>query len=193
MSRKKLVYTVDDDCRPAVGPDGNLVNAVKEHARNLLSPAIPYFFNTVYDPCVSEHSKNNRSYCNTRPRRTGRIKTLQTLRCCFAGRALPPRHPLSASLQLPDQLTDRPTNQPTNQPTNKHTHTHTSYREGSDFVRGYPYSLRQGVATAVSHGLWLHNYDYDAPTQLLKVLLVLLVLLAVLALLYHVPLLWRLL
>jgi len=43
------------------------------------------------------------------------------------------------------------------------------YREGSDFVRGYPYSLRKGVATAVSHGLWLHNYDYDAPTQLLKV------------------------
>ena len=52
MSRKKLVYTVDDDCRPAVGPDGNLVNAVKEHARNLLSPAIPYFFSTVHDPCV---------------------------------------------------------------------------------------------------------------------------------------------
>ena len=52
VSRKKLVFTVDDDCRPAVGPDGNLVNAVKEHARNLLSPAVPYFFNTVHDPCV---------------------------------------------------------------------------------------------------------------------------------------------
>jgi hypothetical protein len=43
------------------------------------------------------------------------------------------------------------------------------YRGGSDFVRGFPYSLRAGVATAVSHGLWLYNYDYDAPTQLLKV------------------------
>lgn len=43
------------------------------------------------------------------------------------------------------------------------------YRGGSDFVRGFPYSMRAGVSTAVSHGLWMHNYDYDAPTQLLKV------------------------
>ena len=87
------MYTIDDDCLPAVGPDGQLVNPMEGHARNLLSPATPYFFNTVYDP----------------------------------------------------------------------------YRDGSDFVRGYPYSLRRGVTTAVSHGLWLNNYDYDAPTQLLKV------------------------
>ena len=46
----------------------------QEHARNLLSPSTPYFFNTVYDP----------------------------------------------------------------------------YRDGSDFVRGFPYSLRSGVATAVN-------------------------------------------
>ena len=94
VSKKKLVYTVDDDCRPAVGPDGKTpIDAVAEHARNLLSPATPFFYNTVYDP----------------------------------------------------------------------------YRSGSDFVRGFPYSLRAGVATAVSHGLWMNNYDYDAPTQLLKV------------------------
>ena len=43
------------------------------------------------------------------------------------------------------------------------------YQSGSDFVRGYPFSLRQGVPTAVSHGLWLNAPDYDAPTQLLKV------------------------
>ena len=43
------------------------------------------------------------------------------------------------------------------------------YQQCVDFVRGYPYSLRQGVQTAVSHGLWLNMYDYDAPTQLLKV------------------------
>jgi reversibly glycosylated polypeptide/UDP-arabinopyranose mutase len=42
------------------------------------------------------------------------------------------------------------------------------YRGGSDFVRGYPYSLRTGVRTAISHGLWLNVPDYDAPTQLLK-------------------------
>lgn len=40
--------------------------------------------------------------------------------------------------------------------------------EGSDFVRGYPFSLREGVPTAVSHGLWLNIPDYDAPTQMVK-------------------------
>jgi hypothetical protein len=32
----------------------------------------------------------------------------------------------------------------------------------------YPYSLRGGVPTVISHGLWLNAPDYDAPTQLLK-------------------------
>jgi reversibly glycosylated polypeptide/UDP-arabinopyranose mutase len=43
------------------------------------------------------------------------------------------------------------------------------YHPGTDFVRGYPYSLREGVPTVISHGLWLHAPDYDAPTQLLKI------------------------
>ena len=42
------------------------------------------------------------------------------------------------------------------------------YHPGTDFVRGYPYSMRNGVPTVISHGLWLHAPDYDAPTQLLK-------------------------
>ncbi|KAM4107696.1 hypothetical protein ACB094_04G165900 [Castanea mollissima] len=42
------------------------------------------------------------------------------------------------------------------------------YRDGADFVRGYPFSLREGVSTAISHGLWLNTSDYDAPTQLVK-------------------------
>jgi reversibly glycosylated polypeptide / UDP-arabinopyranose mutase len=42
------------------------------------------------------------------------------------------------------------------------------YREGADFVRGYPFSMREGVKTAVSHGLWLNIPDYDAPTQMVK-------------------------
>lgn len=42
------------------------------------------------------------------------------------------------------------------------------YRDGADFVRGYPFSLREGVPTAVSHGLWLSIPDYDAPTQRVK-------------------------
>jgi Reversibly glycosylated polypeptide len=42
------------------------------------------------------------------------------------------------------------------------------FAEGADFVRGYPFSLREGVPTAVSHGLWLNVPDYDAPTQMVK-------------------------
>jgi reversibly glycosylated polypeptide/UDP-arabinopyranose mutase len=42
------------------------------------------------------------------------------------------------------------------------------YAPGADFVRGYPFSMREGVPTAVSHGLWLNIPDYDAPTQLVK-------------------------
>jgi reversibly glycosylated polypeptide/UDP-arabinopyranose mutase len=41
------------------------------------------------------------------------------------------------------------------------------YREGTDFVRGYPFSLREGAPTAISHGLWLNIPDYDAPTQVI--------------------------
>ncbi|KAK3441360.1 hypothetical protein EUGRSUZ_B01380 [Eucalyptus grandis] len=42
------------------------------------------------------------------------------------------------------------------------------YCKGADFVRGYPFSLRTGVACALSCGLWLNLADYDAPTQALK-------------------------
>ncbi|OVA01666.1 Reversibly glycosylated polypeptide family [Macleaya cordata] len=42
------------------------------------------------------------------------------------------------------------------------------YRKGVDFVRGYPFSLRNGVKCALSCGLWLNLADYDAPTQALK-------------------------
>ncbi|KAK9995347.1 hypothetical protein SO802_020033 [Lithocarpus litseifolius] len=42
------------------------------------------------------------------------------------------------------------------------------YRDGADFIHGYPFSLREGVSTAISHGLWLNIPDYDAPTQLVK-------------------------
>lgn len=42
------------------------------------------------------------------------------------------------------------------------------FREGTDFVRGYPFSMRDGVPCALSCGLWLNLADYDAPTQALK-------------------------
>ena len=92
-SRKKFIYSIDDDCLPALDASGQLINALSIHIRNLMTNSTPFFFNTLYDP----------------------------------------------------------------------------YREGSDFVRGYPYSMRVGVPTAISHGIWLNAPDYDAPTQLLKV------------------------
>ncbi|XP_042510973.1 probable UDP-arabinopyranose mutase 5 isoform X2 [Macadamia integrifolia] len=42
------------------------------------------------------------------------------------------------------------------------------FQKGADFVRGYPFSLRNGVKCALSSGLWLNLADYDAPTQALK-------------------------
>lgn len=42
------------------------------------------------------------------------------------------------------------------------------FQKGADFVRGYPFSLRNGVECGVSCGLWLNMADLDAPTQVLK-------------------------
>ena len=76
MSRKKYIYTIDDDCFVAKTPSGEDINALEQHIKNLLTPSTPFFFNTLYDP----------------------------------------------------------------------------YTPGSDFVRGYPFSMREGAPTAVSHG-----------------------------------------
>jgi len=92
VSKKKYIFSLDDDCLPAKDPSGNLGNALEHHLINLKTPSTPFFFNTLYDP----------------------------------------------------------------------------YRKGSDFVRGYPFSLRQGVPCAISCGLWLNFPDYDAPTQIRK-------------------------
>lgn len=92
VSKKRYIYTIDDDCFVAKNPSGEDINALQQHIENLLTPSTPLFFNTLYDP----------------------------------------------------------------------------YREGADFVRGYPFGLREGVPTAVSHGLWLNIPDYDAPTQMVK-------------------------
>ncbi|KAG5405588.1 hypothetical protein IGI04_011707 [Brassica rapa subsp. trilocularis] len=92
VSKKKYIYTIDDDCFVAKDPSGKEINALEQHIKNLLTPSTPHFFNTLYDP----------------------------------------------------------------------------YGDGADFVRGYPFSMREGAITAVSHGLWLNIPDYDAPTQLVK-------------------------
>jgi reversibly glycosylated polypeptide/UDP-arabinopyranose mutase len=94
VSKKKYIFTIDDDCFVANDPTGAPINVLAQHIKNLLSPSTPFFFNTLYDP----------------------------------------------------------------------------YREGADFVRGYPFSLREGVTTAISHGLWLNIPDYDAPTQVSRFL-----------------------
>ncbi|CAA7051043.1 unnamed protein product [Microthlaspi erraticum] len=92
VSKKKYIFTIDDDCFVAKDPSGKEINALEQHIKNLLTPSTPHFFNTLYDP----------------------------------------------------------------------------YGDGADFVRGYPFSMREGAITAVSHGLWLNIPDYDAPTQLVK-------------------------
>lgn len=81
LSKKRYIFTIDDDCRPAYDSRGRKINPLAFHYRNLKTPSTPYMFNTLYDP----------------------------------------------------------------------------YQEGSDFVRGYPYSLRGGVPTGVSHGLWMNQ------------------------------------
>ena len=85
VSKKKYIYTIDDDCFVAKTPSGENINALEQHIRNLLTPSTPRFFNTLYDP----------------------------------------------------------------------------FAEGADFVRGYPFSWREGSPTAVSHGDHLLYSDHQ--------------------------------
>ncbi|OAY84161.1 Alpha-1,4-glucan-protein synthase (UDP-forming) [Ananas comosus] len=50
VSKKKYIYTIDDDCFVAKDPSGMEINALEQHIKNLLSPSTPFFFNTLYDP-----------------------------------------------------------------------------------------------------------------------------------------------
>ena len=92
MSKKRYIFTIDDDCFVASKPTGERINALQQHIRNLLTPSTPHFFNTLYDP----------------------------------------------------------------------------YVEGSDFVRGYPFSMRDGVPTAISHGLCKSRCACMTPCPLLQ-------------------------
>ena len=38
----------------------------------------------------------------------------------------------------------------------------------SDYMRGFPYQVRQEAPVMLSHGVWEGVYDWDAPSQLLK-------------------------
>ncbi|KAL1218464.1 UDP-arabinopyranose mutase 3 [Cardamine amara subsp. amara] len=92
VSKKKYIYTIDEDCFVSKYPSGKDINVIEQHMKNLLTPSTPHFFNTLYDPFTS----------------------------------------------------------------------------GADFVRGYPFSMRESVQTVVSHGLWLDTPDYNAPPQLVN-------------------------
>ncbi|KHN19595.1 UDP-arabinopyranose mutase 3 [Glycine soja] len=122
LSKKKYIFTIDDDCFVAKDPSGKEINALEQHLKNLLSPSTPFFFNTLYDP-YREGADFVRGY------------------------------PFSLREGVPPFFFNT---------------LYDPYREGTDFVRGYPFSLREGVPTAASHGLWLNIPDYDAPTQLVK-------------------------
>ncbi|CAL0317344.1 unnamed protein product [Lupinus luteus] len=50
VSKKKYIFTIDDDCFVANDPSGKAVNALQQHIKNLLCPSTPLFFNTLYDP-----------------------------------------------------------------------------------------------------------------------------------------------
>ncbi len=38
----------------------------------------------------------------------------------------------------------------------------------SDYMRGFPYKVREEAPVMLSHGVWEGSYDWDAPSQLLK-------------------------
>ncbi|XWS23071.1 hypothetical protein CRYUN_Cryun29cG0090200 [Craigia yunnanensis] len=50
VSKKKCIFTIDDDCFVAKDPSGKDINALEQHMKNLLTPSTPHFFNTLYDP-----------------------------------------------------------------------------------------------------------------------------------------------
>ncbi|KAJ6868727.1 hypothetical protein NC651_033723 [Populus alba x Populus x berolinensis] len=85
VSKKKYIFTIDDDCFVAKDPSGKEINALQQHKKNLLAPSTPF--------------------------------------------------------------------------------SSTPYMIHTERVQIF---LREGVPTAVSHGLWLNIPDYDAPTQLVK-------------------------
>ena len=43
VSKKKYIFTIDDDCFVAKDPSGNDINALHQHIMNLLSPSSPFF------------------------------------------------------------------------------------------------------------------------------------------------------
>lgn len=55
VSKKRYIYTIDDDVFVATDPlSKEKINVMAGHLRNLLTPSTPYFFNTMYDPFAAD-------------------------------------------------------------------------------------------------------------------------------------------
>ena len=67
VSKKRFVYTIDDDCFVAKDPTGEQVNALAQHIKNLTSPSTPFFFNTLYDP----YAEVSAGICMALPKQVG--------------------------------------------------------------------------------------------------------------------------
>jgi reversibly glycosylated polypeptide / UDP-arabinopyranose mutase len=61
VSEKPFIYTIDDDCCPALNEESYFVNPIYHLLRNSLAPSNPHFFNTLYDP-YNEDSDFVRGY-----------------------------------------------------------------------------------------------------------------------------------
>ena len=69
VSKKKYVYTIDDDCFVATDPlSKEPINVMAGHLRNLLTPSTPYFFNTMRAPLRPPLFSR---FCLLYPHRTG--------------------------------------------------------------------------------------------------------------------------
>jgi reversibly glycosylated polypeptide / UDP-arabinopyranose mutase len=118
VSKKRFVYTIDDDCFVAKDPTGEQVNALAQHIKNLTSPSTPFFFNTLYDPYAEVSAGICTMELPPTQQRFWHASEHQSLDVHICTRL--------TLISLTPQ--------------------------GTDFVRGYPFSLREGVPTAVSHG-----------------------------------------
>ncbi|KAA8541059.1 hypothetical protein F0562_025022 [Nyssa sinensis] len=57
VSKKKYIFTIDDDCFVAKDPSGKEINALEQHIKNLLSPSTPFF---LQHPLVKPRERNTR-------------------------------------------------------------------------------------------------------------------------------------
>lgn len=147
VSKKRYVFTIDDDCFVAKNPSNEVCEQQARCQGREVDGVRQGNANTSYVCCNSKDS----------------ITETQPYLSLPAASPRPPKR--AAALQDVNALEQHLQNLLTPATPYFFNTLYDPYREGADFVRGYPFSLREGVPTAVSHGLWLNIPDYDAPTQ----------------------------